>query len=102
MKLIPSFNRVVLKRDEVKEGTILMPDKMKDRLTPTNGEVLACGPTCDLKGAMGSLYDPKKGVEQSIGAKVMFGSYAGYNVDIEGENFFVVNDDDIIGVMSDE
>ena len=103
-KLKTSFNRLTLTREEKDktEGGILLPDQVQKRFATTMGEVLEVGHTVDVEGILGKEYDKDKGAEQLIGKTLMFGEYSGGTVDIDGHKCYIVNDDDILGVVLDD
>lgn len=87
--LRPIFNRVLLKREIVKEtkGGIILPDKFAKSSSSTIGIVLDVGGTCD---------DPVKALK---GKKVMFSRFAGDWLKFEGieEEYYLCSDEDILG-----
>ena len=94
MKLIPFGDRIVVKKDESEEktpGGIVLPDVAKKR--PWRGEVLAVGE--------GKLLDDRtvKPMRVKSGQVVVFGAYAGHEVEIEGEKYLVMSEDDVIGTL---
>ncbi len=94
MKLKPLHDRVLVKRLEEEEktkGGIIIPDTAKEK--PIKGEVIAVGP--------GRLTDDGKRIELSVkvGDKVMFSKYAGTEVKIEGEEYLIMREDDIVAII---
>ncbi len=94
MKLKPLHDRVLVKRLEEEEktkGGIIIPDTAKEK--PIKGEVIAVGP--------GRLSDEGKRIEMSVkvGDKVMFSKYAGTEVKIEGEEYLIMREDDIVAII---
>ncbi len=94
MKLKPLHDRVLVKRLEEEEktkGGIIIPDTAKEK--PIKGEVVAVGP--------GRLTDEGKRIEMSVkvGDKVMFSKYAGTEVKIEGEEYLIMREDDIVAII---
>ncbi|GAB6162023.1 co-chaperone GroES [Desulfothermus naphthae] len=94
MKLKPLHDRVLVKRLEEEEktkGGIIIPDTAKEK--PIKGEVIAVGP--------GRLTDDGKRIEMSVkvGDKVMFSKYAGTEVKIEGEEYLIMREDDIVAII---
>lgn len=94
-KLHPTFNNVVVLRDEAggkTEGGILLPDSAKDK--PKRGTVIAVGP---------GRWDAGKFVETTIKAtdRVLFGAFAGSEVEIGKEKVLVMPDSEIIAVLKD-
>ena len=94
MKLKPLHDRVLVKRLEEEEktaGGIIIPDSAKEK--PIKGEVVAAGP-----GKCGT--DGKK-IEMSVkkGDKVLFNKYAGTEVKVDGDEFLVMREDDILAII---
>jgi chaperonin GroES len=90
----PLGNRVLVKRSEVKtsKGGILLPETAKEK--PRQGEVIAVGPgKTDDKGVL-------KPMELHVGDIVLFSSYAGTEVKSEDEDFLIMSEDDIFGVLN--
>lgn len=94
MKVKPLGERILLKRiepEEVKKGGIIIPDTVKEK--PQQAGVIAVGPgKIDEKGKRIPM-DVKKG------DKVLFGKYAGSEVEIDGEEYLIVQQDDILGII---
>jgi chaperonin GroES len=84
-KLRPLFDRVLLEREQLKAGSIIIPETARDRNAPSRGLVVAVGPTCT--GAV------KKG------DRVLFGQHAGATLRVDGIETFVVAEEDIIAVV---
>lgn len=94
MKLKPLADRVVVKVIEAEEktkGGIVLPDTAKER--PQQGEVLAVGPGRRLDD--GTLVAP----EVKVGDKVLFSKFGGIEVKLEGEEYLILREDDILGVL---
>ena len=94
MKVQPLGDRVLLKRNEEDEqvkGGIIIPDTAKEK--PLAAEVVAVGPGKVNK-------DGKQvPVEVSVGNTVLVGKYAGTEVEIDGEEFVIASEDDILGII---
>ena len=93
MKLVPLFDRVVLKQLKTEETTksgIVLPGGEKDK--PGQAEVIAVGP--------GGVVDGKE-ITMQVKAKdqVIYSKYAGTEVEIEGEKYIVVKQNDILAVI---
>ena len=87
-------NRVVIKQLESEEKTasgILLPDTAKEK--PFEGEVIAVGPGKVLDNGS---YEP---MEVKVGDKVVFSKYGGIEVKLEGEDYLVLRQDDILVVL---
>jgi chaperonin GroES len=91
----PLGDRVVIKpmaREEVTKGGIVLPDTAQEK--PMEGEVIAVGP--------GRIGDDGKRVAMEIkqGDKVLYAKYAGTEVKIDGADLLIVNERDIMGIVS--
>lgn len=94
MKLKPLNDRVLVKRlegEEVTKGGIIIPDSAKEK--PMKGEVIAAGP--------GKVGDDGKKVKMAVakGDKVLFNKYAGTELKIDGEEYLVMREDDILAII---
>ncbi|HLE08043.1 MAG TPA: co-chaperone GroES [Thermodesulfobacteriota bacterium] len=94
MKIRPLHDRVIVRRLEETEkskGGIIIPDTAKE--APVEGKVIAAGPgKRDEKGTLTPV-DIKKG------DKIIFSKYAGTEIKIEGEDYLIMREDDILGVV---
>ncbi len=94
MKIRPLGDRLLVKRaeeEEVKKGGIIIPDTAKE--APQQGKVIAVG-----TGRMGE--DGKRiPLEVKEGDKVLFGKYAGTEVTIEDEEYLIMREDDVLGII---
>ncbi len=94
MKLVPLGEKVVVKRlaaEETTAGGIVLPDTAQER--PRQGRVLSVG-----DGRL--LPDGARAAHQvSEGDRVVFGSYAGTEVEVHGETLLILSEDDILAVM---
>jgi chaperonin GroES len=94
MKLRPLQDRIIVKRLEEESktaGGILIPDTAKEK--PQRGEIVAVG-----KGKVaedGKLLP----MDVKVGDNVLFGKYAGTEIKIEGDDFLIMREDDILGVI---
>lgn len=95
MKLAPLGDRIVLKQLEAEETTksgIVLPGNAQEK--PQQAEVIAVGP--------GGVVDGKEVVMQvAVGDKVIYSKYAGTEVKLEGEEFIVVRQNDIVAKVVD-
>lgn len=94
VKLRPLGDRVVIKplsRETVTKSGIMLPDTAKEK--PQEGEILAVGP--------GKVFDNgKRGVlEVSVGQKVLFAKYAGTEFKHEGQEYLILRESDIVGIV---
>lgn len=95
MKIVPFGDKIVVQRIEAEEttaGGIVLPDSARDN--PAEGRVLSVGEGPILKnGQRGEL-------QVSEGDRVIFSSYAGSEVQIDGEEVLVMSEADILAVVS--
>lgn len=95
MKLVPLGDRVVLKQLEAEETTksgIVLPGQAKEK--PQEAEVIAVGP--------GGIIDGKEVTMQvKVGDKVIYSKYAGTNVELDGEEYIVVKQGDILAIVEE-
>lgn len=93
MKLVPLGDRVVLKQVEAEETTksgIVLPGSAKEK--PQQAEVVAVGP--------GGMIDGKEVVMQvKTGDKVIYSKYAGTEVKLDGTEYIIVKQSDILAVV---
>lgn len=93
MRLVPLGDRVVLKQVEAEETTksgIVLPGQTKEK--PQQAEVVAVGP--------GGMVDGKEvTMLVSVGDKVIYSKYAGTEVELDGEEYLVVKQNDILAVV---
>lgn len=94
MKLRPLQDRIIVKRMEEESktaGGIFIPETAKEK--PQKGEVVAVGN--GKKTEDGKIVP----IDVKAGDKVLFGKYAGTEIKIEGEEFLIMREDDILGIM---
>ncbi|HEY9135114.1 MAG TPA: co-chaperone GroES [Pseudomonadales bacterium] len=95
MKIRPLHDRVVVRREEEETksaGGIVLPGSAAEK--PSRGEVIAVGNGRILDNGEVRMLDVK------VGDKVMFGQYSGNTVKIEGEELLILNESEILGVLS--
>jgi chaperonin GroES len=95
MKIRPLADRVVVKRIEQEQkskGGIIIPDTAKEK--PVEGLVVAVGNGKVLKN--GKLRAPSV----KAGDKVLFGKYSGTEVKVDGVEHVIMNEDDVLAVLS--
>jgi chaperonin GroES len=95
MNIRPLHDRVVVKRVEEKEsvrGGIIIPDTAKEK--PQEGEVIAVGTGKVLENGTRLAMDLKKG------DRILFGKYAGSEVKLDGQEYLIMREDDILGVLA--
>ena len=95
MKLAPLGDRVVLKQLEAEETTksgIVLPGNAQEK--PQQAEIIAVGP--------GGIVDGKEvEMQVAVGDKVSYSKYAGTEVKLDGEEFIVVRQNDIVAKVVD-
>jgi len=94
MKLRPLQDRILVQRVEEEtttKGGIIIPDTAKEK--PAEGKVIAVG--------NGKTADDGKKVPLEIkpGNRILFGKYAGTEVKIDGEEYLIMREDDVLGVI---
>jgi chaperonin GroES len=96
MKFRPLHDRVVIRRLEQEERTksgIIIPDTAKEK--PQQGEVIAVGPGArNEKGEIVAL-------DVKAGDRVLFGKWSGTEVKIDGEEYLIMKESDIMGILED-
>jgi len=94
MKIRPLHDRVVIRRTEEERtspGGIVIPDTAAEK--PIRGEVIAVG-----KGKILDNGEVRK-LELKKGDKVLFGKYSGTEVKVDGEEYLVMREDDVMAVI---
>jgi chaperonin GroES len=94
MKIRPLNDRLLVKRlaeEEKTAGGIIIPDSAKEK--PAEGEVVAAGP--------GKVADngERVALEVKVGDRVLFSKYGGTDVKLDGEDFLIMREDDILGIV---
>ena len=95
MKLVPLFDKVVLKQLVAEETTasgIVLPGAAKEK--PQQAEVIAVGPG-------GMVYGEEVVMAVKPGDKVIYSKYTGTEVKIEGETYIILKQADILAVVED-
>jgi chaperonin GroES len=95
MQVRPLHDRVLVKRlneEEKTKGGIIIPDTAKEK--PAQGEIIAVG--------QGRVSDDGKirALDVKKGDKVLFGKYAGTEIKIDGDEFLMMREEDILGVIA--
>lgn len=90
----PLQDRIIVRRFASEEKTasgIIIPDSAQEK--PFEGEIIAVG--------NGKVFDNGTRVEPSVkvGDKVLFAKYAGTEVKFDGEDFLIMREDDILGII---
>jgi chaperonin GroES len=96
MKVKPLGDRVLVKpieEKEVKRGNIIIPDTAKEK--PQQGEVIAVG--------KGKVTEDGKVIpmEVKVGDKVLYGKYSGTEIKIDGVEYLILHQDDIMGIIEE-
>jgi chaperonin GroES len=94
MKVRPLHDRLVVRRIEEKEsvkGGIIIPDTAKEK--PQEGEVLAVGNGKVLESGTKVPMDVK------AGDKVLFGKYSGTEIKIDGQEYLILREDEVLAVI---
>ena len=94
MKVVPLNDKLVVKRLEAEDktaGGLLLPDSAKEK--PKQGKVLSLGD--------GKLLDSGKRASFQVkeGDRVLFTSYSGNEVNLDGEEYLIMTEDDILAVV---
>lgn len=95
MKFRPLHDRVMLKRVEQEEktkGGIIIPDTAKEK--PMEGEVIAVG--SGVRDETGKIVP----LDVKAGDRVLFSKWSGTEINMDGEEFLVVKESDIMGVLA--
>ena len=95
MKFTPLHDKVLVKRTEEEEksaGGIVLPGSATEK--PSQGEVIAVGP--GKKSENGDVSP----VGVAVGDTVIFGQYGGNEIKIDGEEYLILSESDIFGVIS--
>jgi len=97
MNLRPLYDRIVVKRIEEKETTrngILIPDSAKEK--PQEGEIMAVGRGKMLDDGTVVALDVK------IGDRILFGKYSGNETKLDGMEYIIMREEDVLGVLHGE
>ncbi len=95
MNLRPLHDRVLIRRVEEQEtarGGIIIPDSAKEK--PHQGEVIAIG--------SGKLQEDGKRASMDVkpGDRILFGKYSGSEIKVDGEEYLILREDEILGVLA--
>ena len=98
MKIRPLYDRIVVKRVEnegdTKHGSLFIPDSAKEK--PQEGEVVAVG-----KGKR--LEDGKViALDVSVGDRILFGKYSGSDIKLDGEEYMIMREDEVLGILDNK
>ena len=94
MNIRPLHDRVLVKRheeDTTSAGGIVIPDSATEK--PSKGEIIATG--------NGKITDSGdlRALDVKVGDKILFGKYSGTEVKVDGEEYLVMREDDIMAVI---
>jgi chaperonin GroES len=95
MKIRPLHDRVVVRRienDENKIGGLYIPDSAKEK--PQEGEVIAVG-----NGKINEKTGERTPLELKAGDKILFGKYSGSDIKLDGEEYMIMREDEVLGIL---
>ena len=95
MNLRPLYDRIVVKRlaeEETTRSGIIIPDSAKEK--PQEGEVMAVGHGKRLEDGKLAAVDVK------VGDRVLFGKYSGNETRLEGTEYIIIREDDVLAVLA--
>jgi chaperonin GroES len=95
IKFKPLHDRVLVERveeEETTKGGIIIPDAAKEK--PMEGKVISIG--------TGKVDDNGKAIPMAVkkGDRILFGKYSGSEVKIEGNDYLILREEDILGIIS--
>src|SRR3954469_7843682 len=93
-KLTPLHDRIVVRRIEEAEttrGGIIIPDSAKDK--PQEGEVISVGK--GKSNEEGKVFP----LDVKAGDRVLFGKYSGTDIKIDGEEFLIMREEEVLGIL---
>lgn len=94
MQIRPLYDRLVIRRIEQVETTqsgIIIPDTAKEK--PQEGEVVAAGRGKRLEDGKVVALDVK------VGDRILFGKYSGSDITIDGKEYLILREDEVLGVL---
>jgi chaperonin GroES len=94
MNIRPLYDRIVVKRVEEQESTlhgVVIPDSAKEK--PQEGEVLAIGRGKRLENGKLVALDVK------AGDRILFGKYSGNEIKLDGTEYIIMREDDVLGIL---
>ena len=94
-KLTPLHDRILVKRIEEAEttrGGIIIPDSAKDK--PQEGEVIAAG-----KGKVNEEGKVRP-LDVKEGDRILFGKYSGTEIKIDGDEFIIMREEEVLGILT--
>ncbi len=95
MNVKPLADRILVRRideQETKRGGIIIPDTAKEK--PQEGEIIAVGP--------GRMTEDGKRIAMEVkkGDRVLIGKYSGTEVKIDGNEYVILREDDVLGILA--
>ena len=96
MAVKPLADKILVKRleaQEITKGGIVLPDSAKEK--PKEGRVIEVGPGKVMDDGNRSVMQLKKNDH------VLFSSYAGTEIKIDGEDFLIMSEDDVLAIVND-
>jgi len=95
VKIQPLGDRVLvqpIEQKEVKKGGIIIPDTAKEK--PQEGKIIAAG--------KGKLTDEGKVIPMDVkpGDRILYGKYSGSEIKLDGEDYLIMHQEDILGILS--
>lgn len=93
--VIPLGDRILVKREDAESktpGGIVIPDMAKK--DSTFGQAIAVGPGAWLEDG-----ERRRPVAVKVGQRVLFGKYAGTEIEVNGQKFTMIREDDVLGVV---
>lgn len=94
LKIVPLNEKIVVERleaDDKTAGGIILPDTAKEK--PKQGKVLALGEGKSLEDGTRAKFQVK------VGDRVLFTSYAGSEVTLDGKEYLIMTEDDVLAVV---
>jgi|SRR5881628_1699517 len=94
MNIRPLYDRIVVKRieeQETKIGGLFIPDSAKEK--PQEGEVVAVGKGKRLEDGKVIALDVKPG------DRILFGKYSGNEIKIDGQDYMIMREDEVLGIL---
>jgi chaperonin GroES len=95
MTIRPLYDRIVVRRIKEQEsmsGSIVIPDSAKEK--PQEADVISVGPGKRLEGGNLAPLDVK------AGDRILLGKYSGSEIKLDGEEFLIVREDEVLGVLT--
>ena len=95
MKIRPLHDRILVKRigeEESVRGGIIIPDSAKEK--PQQADVIAVGNGRVMKDGSRQSLDVKEG------DRILFGKYSGSEVKMDGEEYLILREEDVLGILS--